>query len=470
MAFRIWIRKKITSKKCLGVLILLYVIASSLLFTNFNKNISKALERQDYVKLHQLPAKYGVGYVSPAIIDVLTGAFQPCSSENSQFHGQKNYVCKWLDDRYSDSTGNYVMYAREFALLNDVIVDPGQATGRVGGENITSVLNQEESVEYLKLNKSYFQLNCEKLQHPPFNGKNHLNDWLGSVTCVSRDNLKHGRQVSGLTIAVQRYEYVNFYHTMTDYFNAFLIMILFQKSPKDINILYIDAHPAGSLDATWDHLFNKTYRAGSLATTTKFSKMAWNIQSYNSPLNNHGLPYVPYLEEFRKFFLSRHKADKLKILDCKNLSVLFIWRRDYVAHPRNPSGVVSRKIKNEDELLTSIKDVLPGHDIKALQLDKLKMDKQLELISGTDILIGMHGAGLTHTLFLPKHGGLIELYPTYWPQANKHFLTMARWRNLHYLAWKNHDPENEHANKMTYIPPRTLVKMVKEMVKKICNK
>ncbi|KAK6174912.1 hypothetical protein SNE40_013472 [Patella caerulea] len=469
MAFRIGIKKKIASKNCLFVLILVYIIASSLLFIRFNKTVTKALERQDYVKLDQLPAKHGLGLGSPVIADVLKGAFQPCSIENSQFHGKTNYVCKWLNDRYSDSTGNYAMFAREFALLKDVIVVPGQAMGRVGGENITLVWNQDESAEYLKLNKSYFQLNCDQIQHPPFNGKNHLNDWLGSVTCVSFENLKHDRQVSGLTIAVQRYEYVNFYHTMTDYFNAFLIMILFRKSPKDISILFIDAHPAGSLDATWGNLFNKTYRAGNLATATKFSKMAWNIQSYNSPLNNHGLPYVPYLEEFRTFFLGRHKADKLKILDCKKLSVLFIWRRDYVAHPRNPSGVVSRKIKNEDELLKSVKDVLPGHDIKALQLDKLKMNKQLELISGTDILIGMHGAGLTHTLFLPKHGGLIELYPTYWPQANVHFLTMARWRHLHYLAWKNHDPENEYENKMTYIPPRSLIKMVKEMVKKICN-
>jgi glycoprotein 2-beta-D-xylosyltransferase len=85
--------------------------------------------------------------------------------------------------------------------------------------------------------------------------------------------------------------------------------------------------------------------------------MSWAAMGYNSPLNEHDRPSVPYLEEFRHFFLSRHGADPSRKINCNSLRWLFIWRRDYVAHPRNKRGSVSRKIYNEDELLEAIKGV-----------------------------------------------------------------------------------------------------------------
>ena len=145
-----------------------------------------------------------------------------------------------------------------------------------------------------------------------------------------------------------------------------------------------------------------------------------------------------------------------------------MWRRDYVAHPRNPSGEVSRKIKNEDELLKAVKGLLPELDVKGIQIDSLPIEEQLRVISKVDILIGMHGAGLTHTLFLPKHAGLIELFPTYWSSANKHFRSMAGWRGLHYSTWSNKDQSKELPHHYTIINVPTVVKMVHQMHHKLC--
>ncbi|KAK6175453.1 hypothetical protein SNE40_013915 [Patella caerulea] len=360
------------------------------------------------------------------------------------------------------------MYGSEFAVLHDVIIDPFRAAGRPGGENMSSVWNQKESEEYFKLKKSYFRLNCRNLPHHPFKGRNHLNGWFKSVMCVADLNSTLANQINGITIAVQRYEYVNLYQTMADFYNVFLIMILFQIPPDTINILYTDGHPAGMLDDTWQRLFGKIYRAGHLANETKFAKMIWNIQSYNCPLQTCSLPYVPYLERFRDFFLFQHDVTNMKVLNCSKLSVTIIWRRDYVAHPRNPSGVIQRKIKNEDEFLESVTELLRGHEVKAVQLETIPMEKQLELVSETDILVGMHGAGLSHTLFLPKHGGLIELFPAYHNQGTSHFQALTRWRRLHYVSWKNEYRGNEYPNKKTYIPPTVAISKMKKMVEKLC--
>ncbi len=46
-----------------------------------------------------------------------------------------------------------------------------------------------------------------------------------------------------------------------------------------------------------------------------------------------------------------------------------------------------------------------------VQLDLLPVRDQLQAISQTDILIGMHGAAFAFGLFLPSGAGEIEMYP-----------------------------------------------------------
>jgi capsular polysaccharide biosynthesis protein len=46
----------------------------------------------------------------------------------------------------------------------------------------------------------------------------------------------------------------------------------------------------------------------------------------------------------------------------------------------------------------------------------------------------MHGAGLTHAIFLPPKAALIELTPSSYYSSN-HFAAIASWRRLHYQRW-----------------------------------
>ena len=39
------------------------------------------------------------------------------------------------------------------------------------------------------------------------------------------------------------------------------------------------------------------------------------------------------------------------------------------------------------------------------------VEQQLALVQQTDVLVGMHGAGLAHALLLPPHAALVELWP-----------------------------------------------------------
>jgi len=225
---------------------------------------------------------------------------------------------------------------------------------------------------------------------------NHLNAWLRSLqptvaTAATADTR------SRFTIAVTRYEYANLYHTMTDWYNAFLLVCFFNETSDSTDILFVDSHPRGALDPVWRRLFRRTLRLSDLSSDgpTSFSQLVWGWLGYNSLMAIYlSSPTPPLIEEFRSFFLSGYGLPASSTLapDCgaMRLSVLFIWRRDYVAHPRNPRGHVTRKIDNEQELVSRVSSMLPQARVKGVQIDLYTMDEQLRMIVETDILIGEH--------------------------------------------------------------------------------
>ena len=52
---------------------------------------------------------------------------------------------------------------------------------------------------------------------------------------------------------------------------------------------------------------------------------------------------------------------------CSRLRLLFVRRRDYLAHPRNPKGVLARKIVNEDEIRDKLIEAFPDLQVSGPQ-------------------------------------------------------------------------------------------------------
>ncbi|KAH9508190.1 hypothetical protein Btru_054964 [Bulinus truncatus] len=370
--------------------------------------------------------------------------------------------------------GNIAAFADRFVLFNNVVIDPSKSNNaKKGGEKMEEVWDQTEQDEYMNLQPGYFGLPCTQLPRLSFESPDHLVQWKNALVCykLNETDMFKLDQVSGLTLAIQRYEYVNLYHTMTDFYNAFVLMLIFGQSSSKVNILFIDAHPAGTLDVVWSTLFHSYIRAGRFQRPTVFSTLAWGMLGYFSPLNRHELTHVPYLKEFREFFLSKHNISSSHVVNCQKLNVVLIWRRDYVAHPRNKQGNVVRKFDNEEEMVDQVKKTLgESSDVTGIQLDSMSITSQLKAISKCDILIGMHGAGLSHILFLPASSGIIEFKPSYSNPSLQHFEAMARWRQIPYSIWINSDPANEKPSYRTYIPRIVLHSEVQSMYNKICPK
>jgi capsular polysaccharide biosynthesis protein len=80
----------------------------------------------------------------------------------------------------------------------------------------------------------------------------------------------------------------------------------------------------------------------------------------------------------------------------------------YISRNGNPGN--SRQVVNHEALL----DLLKRHDFVTLQMEDLSLDEQLAHTCNAGALIGPHGAGMTHCIFMPERSLVLELFaPTY---------------------------------------------------------
>ena len=342
--------------------------------------------------------------------------------------------------------GAFEGYANEFAVLHDVVVNPSLATSkRVGGEPIHNVLNQVERDEYFALQYGFFNLDgaCHDADVVPskrtlqytFNRKNHLKDYLEALDPGLVLSARPAEAVtiwSRTAVMLTRNDFANLFQTTAEWYNVFLMMLLFQLHQDDLDIILLDAHPASILDIPWRTLWPHIYRFGNRSMFSgpiRFTNLIWLEQGFSSPLNTYAWRRFPFLEHFRHFLLSRHNVSSetpvqsnttaclmdevplrgttscaVKPAHCAAPTVLLLLRKDYMSHPRNPTGHISRKLTNEYAVLRALRKAAPGARVERFVPTEMSMREQMERVARADVLLGIHGAGHTLGLFLPPHG------------------------------------------------------------------
>ena len=91
------------------------------------------------------------------------------------------------------------------------------------------------------------------------------------------------------------------------------------------------------------------------------------------------------------------------------LRVLLISRRPYDKYIQH--SFVGRQLDNEDELVEAMRGEAGVALVKKVDMVQLTFQAQLALMAGTDVLVGMHGAALSHVVYLPPWAGVMELWP-----------------------------------------------------------
>eukprot|EP00112_Aurelia_sp_Birch-Aquarium-sp1_P024077 Seg745.5 transcript_id=Seg745.5/GoldUCD/mRNA.D3Y31 product="EGF domain-specific O-linked N-acetylglucosamine transferase" protein_id=Seg745.5/GoldUCD/D3Y31 len=93
-----------------------------------------------------------------------------------------------------------------------------------------------------------------------------------------------------------------------------------------------------------------------------------------------------------------------------------------------------RNILNQNELIGAMKRYSSLNVTVVEYNPTVPFLKQIHTTHNSDIFIGMHGAGLTHLLFLPDWAVIFELYNTEDPDC---YRDLASLRGVKYITWQN---------------------------------
>jgi glycoprotein 2-beta-D-xylosyltransferase len=359
-----------------------------------------------------------------------------------------------------------------------LVIDPSKITFmRKGGEALEQVMGQDEQVEFPHFHQGWLSLpaslECEDEGATRLTSSlpHHLPTTLGLMDLRGPEPRLAAEQRRPRTLlAVMRYEYVNLYHTMTDWFNTcdaldHVFAEHLAKEADDVDILFLDAHPQGSLDFTWTTLYGRNAlfisELGELGgLEAKYERVVFVSPGYSSPITyaaTAGIPGVqnpaPAVLAFQEFFLRRYRLfeDDLLVDRLASLTVeqegknshlpsfpptaqssskwlTIIFRGNYRPHPRH-SGLTTRRISNEEELMGSIADILGTQEgkgewgVRGIHLEEVELRQQVALFRSSHLILSVHGAALSSVLFMRSGTVVIEMQPPSF--IRPHFIPFA---------------------------------------------
>ncbi|XP_052800607.1 uncharacterized protein LOC128231618 [Mya arenaria] len=359
---------------------------------------------------------------------------------------------EWIEKPYNACNGHFLGFRNEFAVLRSAML----------------------------INRDQFSIPCNNSSMPAysFNMKNEAPHPMWIRNLQNAELKQSGVNVWRTPAFVfKRIEAHNLYHTACEWINIYILSRLFGFDPRNVDVLLTDYRPSNVLDESWDTLFNNVIRYTKLEGNVVFDTLIWTMIGYHSPAGidpKYLQREFKYVDEFRIFFLDAFNVQLKKLVpNCDSLSITIICRRDYMTHPERiqMNGKIHRKFQNEEEIFATVQKQFPNANLTGVILEQMSMKAQLENMSNTDILIGMHGAGLTHVLFLPPHAVVLELFPEYYGTMAtlNYFETFSHWRNLTYFGWQNFDKSNEFPNYYTKIPGDVIVSYCEKIKEIICK-
>lgn len=90
-----------------------------------------------------------------------------------------------------------------------------------------------------------------------------------------------------------------------------------------------------------------------------------------------------------------------------------------------------RRLLHQDELVAALTAAHPDVEVKVLDFARLSLAKQIQEAHDADILVGVHGAGLAHGMFLQSSSAIVEFQP---PKLDHHgFSNIARFLGHKYF-------------------------------------
>ncbi|KAJ8440421.1 hypothetical protein Cgig2_017654 [Carnegiea gigantea] len=379
-----------------------------------------------------------------------------------------------------------------------VRMDPEKIRMSKGGERICEVIGRGDYEELPKFKPGAFRIQVgfrnetkrwdvspeflERYLPKGVIDRQTMRELVGSLQFVSDSReFQCSEWVEEPTLLLTRFEYANVFHTYTDWYSAYVSSRV-TSLPARPNVVFVDGHSKTQLEETWTALFSsirfvKHFNGPVCFRHAVFVPLgyetAW-FKGLTNPTDCQGASAealwanpddhkTARLSEFGEmiraalgFPLNRHRASK----PSSQYNVLFVRREDYLAHPRH-NGSVESRLGNEQEVFDALKKWASRYRKCKMNLINglfahMPMKEQIRAVQDASVIIGAHGAGLTHMVSASPKTVILEIISK--DYRRPHFQLISQWKGLDYHAF---NLSGSYAN------PFEVIRRLKRIIKKI---
>ena len=360
----------------------------------------------------------------------------PINSFKNRLQSPSKVICKNSKSQhicYLNRNSKYAGAKGVICKMNNIILDPSKWN--------PSVYTYKGPVDSDKkgkpnLSKGFFIMNCpnpsfledyNNMYDTYFNGWDYLYD--NNTDNNSYEELAPGKTIFFLS---RNQDSPNLYHGGSEFMNAVSLMYLFDLEPENIQIVFLESMTIDD-DPFYDLYSNLIGRGGKpiYPKNLNMTKKYFISSAIHIPINwdspcfiLSGVPSCPN-PTLTYYFLNKLVDKYMNISDYKDSfqsdgdiyyypksiqsyssnnnftkTITFQWRRVWPKGRKNQYRILG----NGPELADKLAAALPSNVLlRLIDTASLPMAEQISIMKKTDYFVGMHGAGLTLSIFSPSH-------------------------------------------------------------------
>ena len=207
----------------------------------------------------------------------------------------------------------------------------------------------------------------------------------------------------------------NLVHVATDLLNAIEASLVVGVSRPEVEVVILDNAPPSPYDELWSRIIAPRRGVRRVrdfqGRRVLFRRAIFSPPGYHSfflagVYGENPVPQrVGLVDAFVGLILRAYGIDPHREPPRSGpLRATLVRRRPYPGH-----RYMARRLANEEACLAVLRAA--GLSAQAIDFACRPLEEQIRLAAETDILAGVHGAGLIHLLWMPPHGGLLEVDP-----------------------------------------------------------
>ncbi len=294
------------------------------------------------------------------------------------------------------------------------------------------------------LSKGFFNMKC--LINKYYRGnkiyRNYFNSWNYDYK-DKKEDIKELAPRKTILLLSRNQDSPNIFHGLSEIINVIGVMYFFHLKPENIQILFLESMKLKN-DPFYPIYENIISRGGKPIYIRNLDKKYHIDSAIHVPINldsplfidlkiPKGYPDCKYptqtynifnnlinkylnIPNFKDSFISDNKIfyyptsviQNFKLNNNFTKTITIQWRKVWPEHRKFQKRILG----NGPELADKLSSVLPkNYLIRLVDTASLSIIDQISIMRKTDYLIGIHGAGLSLSIFMPIHSILHEILP-----------------------------------------------------------